>query len=116
MSAPTILVTGASGMLGGAVATTLRDRGARVRAFQRRAIRHLALYWLVTYCCLLNFAPVPVRTPAGVEVRHVDLATELQVLSHFAPSSAEAAGGAQPVPGAAAHSPHPSPGPLEAET
>ncbi|WP_422114742.1 NAD-dependent epimerase/dehydratase family protein [Brachybacterium sp. UNK5269] len=36
MSAPTILVTGASGMLGGAVATTLRDRGATVRAFQRR--------------------------------------------------------------------------------
>ncbi|GAA1487583.1 NAD-dependent epimerase/dehydratase family protein [Brachybacterium sacelli] len=36
MSAPTIVVTGASGMLGGAVATTLRDRGARVRAFQRR--------------------------------------------------------------------------------
>ncbi|WP_193106844.1 NAD(P)-dependent oxidoreductase [Brachybacterium sp. FME24] len=36
MSSPTILVTGASGMLGGAVATTLRDRGARVRAFQRR--------------------------------------------------------------------------------
>ena len=36
MSAPTILVTGASGMLGGAVATALRDRGATVRAFQRR--------------------------------------------------------------------------------
>lgn len=36
MSAPTILVTGASGMLGGAVATVLRDRGATVRAFQRR--------------------------------------------------------------------------------
>ena len=36
MSAPTVLVTGASGMLGGAVATTLRDRGATVRAFQRR--------------------------------------------------------------------------------
>ena len=36
MSAPTILVTGASGMLGGAVARTLRDRGAHVRAFQRR--------------------------------------------------------------------------------
>lgn len=35
MSAPTVLVTGASGMLGGAVATTLRDRGATVRAFQR---------------------------------------------------------------------------------
>nr|WP_269770527.1 redox-sensing transcriptional repressor Rex [Brevibacterium yomogidense] len=49
---------------------------------------------------LLNFAPVPVRGPAGVEVRHVDLATELQVLSHFAP----------------AHHPHHSPGPLEAET
>ncbi|MFC7374611.1 MULTISPECIES: NAD-dependent epimerase/dehydratase family protein [unclassified Brachybacterium] len=36
MSTSTILVTGASGMLGGAVAATLRDRGARVRAFQRR--------------------------------------------------------------------------------
>ncbi|MGO3290194.1 NAD-dependent epimerase/dehydratase family protein [Brachybacterium sp.] len=36
MSAPTVLVTGASGMLGGAVATALRDRGATVRAFQRR--------------------------------------------------------------------------------
>ena len=32
----TILVTGASGMLGGAVARILRDRGHRVRAFQRR--------------------------------------------------------------------------------
>lgn len=31
-----ILVTGASGMLGGAVATALRDRGDDVRAFQRR--------------------------------------------------------------------------------
>lgn len=37
-------------------------------------------------CGLLNFAPVPVRAPQGVEVRHVDLATELQVLSHFAPA------------------------------
>ena len=36
MSAPTVVVTGASGMLGGAVATALRDRGATVRAFQRR--------------------------------------------------------------------------------
>jgi nucleoside-diphosphate-sugar epimerase len=36
VSAPTVLVTGASGMLGGAVARTLRDRGATVRAFQRR--------------------------------------------------------------------------------
>src|SRR5699024_4725195 len=35
VSAPTILVTGASGMLGGAVATALRDRGATVRALQR---------------------------------------------------------------------------------
>ncbi|WP_343068390.1 NAD-dependent epimerase/dehydratase family protein [Brachybacterium halotolerans] len=31
-----VLVTGASGMLGGAVATALRDRGDDVRAFQRR--------------------------------------------------------------------------------
>lgn len=36
MSARTVLVTGASGMLGGAVARTLRDRGDEVRAFQRR--------------------------------------------------------------------------------
>ena len=32
----TVLVTGASGMLGGAVAALLRDRGHTVRAFQRR--------------------------------------------------------------------------------
>ena len=32
----TVLVTGASGMLGRAVAETLRDRGERVRVFQRR--------------------------------------------------------------------------------
>lgn len=32
----TVLVTGASGMLGGAVARTLAARGARVRTFQRR--------------------------------------------------------------------------------
>lgn len=31
-----VLVTGASGMLGGAVATALRDRGHAVSAFQRR--------------------------------------------------------------------------------
>lgn len=36
MSARTVLVTGASGMLGSAVATALRDRGDTVRAFQRR--------------------------------------------------------------------------------
>ena len=36
MSARTVLVTGASGMLGGAVAGALRDRGDIVRAFQRR--------------------------------------------------------------------------------
>lgn len=36
MSARTVLVTGASGMLGGAVARALRDRGDQVRAFQRR--------------------------------------------------------------------------------
>lgn len=36
MSGRRILVTGASGMLGGAVATALRDRGEEVRAFQRR--------------------------------------------------------------------------------
>lgn len=59
---------------------------------------------------LLNFAPVPVRGPDGVEVRHVDLATELQVLSHFAPNRAGPGHGASP------HSPHPSSGPLEAET
>ena len=36
MSARTVLVTGASGMLGGAVASELRGRGDTVRAFQRR--------------------------------------------------------------------------------
>ncbi len=36
MSGRKVLVSGASGMLGGAVARTLRDRGDEVRAFQRR--------------------------------------------------------------------------------
>lgn len=54
---------------------------------------------------LLNFAPVPVRAPAGIEVRHVDLATELQVLSHFAPAA--------PAHSSASRS---SLGPLEAES
>jgi nucleoside-diphosphate-sugar epimerase len=44
MTAPTnpprtVLVTGASGMLGGAVAAMLQDRGVRVRTFQRRPAR-----------------------------------------------------------------------------
>lgn len=30
---------------------------------------------------ILNFAPIPVQVPAGVEVRKVDLATELQILA-----------------------------------
>ncbi|MGH3934020.1 MAG: redox-sensing transcriptional repressor Rex [Pseudonocardiaceae bacterium] len=31
--------------------------------------------------CILNFAPVVLQVPAGVEVRRVDLAVELQILS-----------------------------------
>jgi redox-sensing transcriptional repressor len=30
---------------------------------------------------ILNFAPVPIEVPAGVDVRRVDLATELQILA-----------------------------------
>lgn len=32
---------------------------------------------------ILNFAPTMIRIPEGVEVRRVDLATELQVLSYY---------------------------------
>lgn len=32
---------------------------------------------------ILNFAPIRVRVPEGVEVRQVDLATELQILSYY---------------------------------
>jgi redox-sensing transcriptional repressor len=32
---------------------------------------------------ILNFAPTVIRVPDGVEVRRVDLATELQVLSYY---------------------------------
>jgi redox-sensing transcriptional repressor len=35
---------------------------------------------------ILNFAPVLVDVPAGVEVRRVDLATELQVLAYYQPT------------------------------
>lgn len=61
---------------------------------------------------LLNFAPVPVRAHAGLEVRHVDLATELQVLSHFARS----APAASHAPAHASPPAHSSLGPLEAES
>lgn len=36
---------------------------------------------------ILNFAPVVVRVPAHVQVRHVDLATELQILSYYSVQS-----------------------------
>lgn len=36
---------------------------------------------------ILNFAPVVVRVPADVRVRHVDLATELQILSYYSVQS-----------------------------
>jgi redox-sensing transcriptional repressor len=32
---------------------------------------------------LLNFAPTVIRAPLGVEVRNVDLSTELQILSYY---------------------------------
>jgi redox-sensing transcriptional repressor len=32
---------------------------------------------------ILNFAPTRIRVPAGVEVRQVDLSTELQILSYY---------------------------------
>lgn len=32
---------------------------------------------------ILNFAPTVLRVPDGVEVRRVDLSTELQILSHY---------------------------------
>lgn len=44
--------------------------------------------------CILNFAPVVLQVPADVEVRKVDLAVEMQVLSFH---EARRADGAQPV-------------------
>lgn len=37
----------------------------------------------VGICSILNFAPTMLRVPDGVEVRKVDLATELQILSFY---------------------------------
>lgn len=36
---------------------------------------------------ILNFAPTVVRVPANAQVRHVDLATELQILSYYSVQS-----------------------------
>jgi redox-sensing transcriptional repressor len=33
--------------------------------------------------CILNFAPVVLQVPSDVEVRRVDLAVELQILSFY---------------------------------
>jgi redox-sensing transcriptional repressor len=50
---------------------------------------------------LLNFAPTLVSAPAGVSVRKVDLAVELQILSYYEQrrASAAAAGALHAVPG-----------------
>jgi redox-sensing transcriptional repressor len=44
--------------------------------------------------CILNFAPVVLQVPEDVEVRRVDLAVELQILSFYEArrSSADAGG------------------------
>lgn len=39
--------------------------------------------------CILNFAPVVLQVPADVEVRKVDLAIELQILSFYASQAAK---------------------------
>jgi len=44
--------------------------------------------------CILNFAPVVLQVPAHVEVRKVDLAVELQILSFLVARSADRAGAA----------------------
>ncbi|WP_020668593.1 redox-sensing transcriptional repressor Rex [Amycolatopsis nigrescens] len=54
--------------------------------------------------CILNFAPVVLQVPEHVEVRKVDLAVELQILSfHVArradSAAADAVNGSQPEPG-----------------
>lgn len=33
--------------------------------------------------CILNFAPILLQVQKGVEVRHVDVARELQILAHY---------------------------------
>jgi len=46
--------------------------------------------------CILNFAPVVLQVPAHIEVRKVDLAVELQILSfHVARRADDAAAGNQ---------------------
>ncbi|WP_134663758.1 MULTISPECIES: redox-sensing transcriptional repressor Rex [unclassified Amycolatopsis] len=44
--------------------------------------------------CILNFAPVVLQVPAHVEVRKVDLAVELQILSFHVARRADSAGSA----------------------
>ncbi|WP_037353564.1 redox-sensing transcriptional repressor Rex [Amycolatopsis orientalis] len=44
--------------------------------------------------CILNFAPVVLQVPAHVEVRKVDLAVELQILSFHVARRADSAAGA----------------------
>ena len=51
---------------------------------------------------ILNFAPVLLTVPAGITVRKVDLAVELQILSYYEQRRATAAGAAAGTTGAAA--------------
>ncbi|MGH3433859.1 MAG: redox-sensing transcriptional repressor Rex, partial [Thermocrispum sp.] len=51
--------------------------------------------------CILNFAPVVLRVPPHIEVRKVDLAVELQILSFHVARKAEQRGGGRPPGGRA---------------
>jgi redox-sensing transcriptional repressor len=56
--------------------------------------------------CILNFAPVTLRVPSEVEVRKVDLAAEMQILSfHNSRRRTEAGGAAATVLAAPRHGP-----------
>jgi redox-sensing transcriptional repressor len=48
---------------------------------------------------LLNFAPAVIGVPAGISVRKVDLAVELQILSYYEQRRAASATGLRAVPG-----------------
>lgn len=50
---------------------------------------------------ILNFAPVPIQTPADVYVENMDMTMALEKVAFFAHRNARATGGARPGPGAA---------------
>ena len=68
------------------IVTAVRDRGASIGIITTPASGAQEVAYLMADAgirSILNFAPTVIHTPKGIELRRVDLSTELQVLAYY---------------------------------